>query len=621
MKTMKTTKNLLLIILFGLAFTLRKGSDVPDLAAGQSMRPATTVPPKGPSNGSYQRLFDGVGDRCYPGLVSLAAVAGTANPNPQRGGNGSGSAGALPQNHQATSFLPTATPASGSTHRRAVSAVDDLALLADIEMAKFQDGELIVIGPAATGGNGIRPDDWYVVFRAIAGAEAPGVSIDPGPNPNVMQVRYFGGIQASDLGRTFFEADRTLKLMSTGFDNYSCALWPGRPHGIPTELDLVSGERTNGGESRGGSQGWHRFWFEPSANPIETEGFAMRIPKNRLMVKDEPVPPGSPSPKSAREFAANMTKDFLALTGQVPAFRELQSDAALVALAKWIRDKHVPVDDDWIKSAPNSTSAPGTTPSITVVRATITDRAYLSFGIHGGVDFQRDNRYGATSAQMRRLGSAANTSRPATKSSWAFNFDGQPYRAFGLRVRKAAEVTPRWVAWRPDTSKNLAQPTFYSELVPNGNFAVKNGGPEEVTIQLTGSLNLNQRVAPNSIATVRVVPGAYKMRIVSPCGTKDYALNVAEGERHEVEYFCGPQTTGAPSVPAIGAFEVNNKTGAGIIVKVAGASHNVPPGSHTIQLSPGSYDATISSRCGTATEHLSVTNGSTHSGEYSCGSR
>jgi hypothetical protein len=502
-----------------------------------------------------------------------------------------------------------------------VSAVDDLALLSDIEMAKFKDGELMVIGPAATAGDGFRPDDWYVVFRAIAGTEAPGVTIDPGPNPNVMQVRYFGGIESSELGRTFFEADRTLKLMSTGFDNYTCALWPDRPRIVPTELDLISKEEANGSESRDRSEGWHRFWFEPSGSPIETEGFAMRIPKNRLIVKDEAVPPGSPSPKSAREFAAAMTKDFLALTGKIPAFRELQRDAALVALAKWIRDKRVPVDDDWIRSAPHSTSAPGTTPSITVVRAMITDRAYLSFGIHGGVDFQRDNRYGATSTQMRRLGSAADTSRPSTSSSWAFRFDGQPYRAFGLPVRNASEVTPRWVAWQPDTSRNLAQPTTYTEPVPNSNFAVKNEGPEEVTIQITGSLNLNKRVAPNSEAMVRVVPGAYKLRMVSPCGTKDYALNVAEGERQELQYFCGPQIAEAPNVPTIGTFQVNNKTGAAMTVKIGGDSHNIPPGSYTIRLSPGSYDATISSRCGAATEHLDVTRGSTHTGEYSCESR
>ena len=34
---------------------------------------------------------------------------------------------------------------------------------------------------------------------------------------------------------------------------------------------------------------------EPNENPIETEGSAVRIPKDRLIVKDESVPAGLPS--------------------------------------------------------------------------------------------------------------------------------------------------------------------------------------------------------------------------------------------------------------------------------------------------------------------------------------
>ena len=35
-----------------------------------------------------------------------------------------------------------------------------------------KDDELIVIGPPATEREAFRPDDWYTVFRAVAGTEA-----------------------------------------------------------------------------------------------------------------------------------------------------------------------------------------------------------------------------------------------------------------------------------------------------------------------------------------------------------------------------------------------------------------------------------------------------------------
>ena len=610
---MKKTKNLLLIVLMVLFFPVKSWMGLSQLLALQASKRATAQPSKSSSQGKYQRLFDQVGTRCYPGLVSLDAVASSD----LQSGPGAGKPG---QGIHAPALFPVAAPAARRARNRAVSAVEDLALVSDIEMATFKDGELIVIGPPASAGNRFRPDDWYVVFKAIASTEAPGVSIDPGPNPSIMQVRYFGGIQTSALGQTFFEADRTLKLMSTGFDNYTCALWPARPRIVPTELDLAFREETSGADSRNRPEGWHRFWFEPSDNPVETEGLAMRIPKDRLMVKEEPVPPGSPSAKSAREFAAAITTNFQALAGKIPVFAELQREAALVALAKWIRDKRVLVDEDWTKPAPGSPSAPVNTPSITVVRATISDRAYLSLGIHGGVDFQRDNHYTGQSPEMRRLGSAADTSRPKSRSSWSFLFEGRKYFAFGLPVRQALPVVPQWVAWKGDSSYNLVQPKTYSEFVPDSNFAVNNQGPEELTVQITGSINKTERVPPNSIAMVRVVPGAYKLRLASKCGTKDYALQIAENERHELQYFCGPAPNDA-HVPPVGTFEVNNKMGSAITVNVAGVSRNVPEGKCTIRLSPGYYEATISSRCGTAKEHLNVTRGSTYTGEYSCESR
>src|SRR5665647_3819522 len=47
-------------------------------------------------------------------------------------------------------------------------------------------------------------------------------------------------------GNTFFQADRTLKLFSTAYDNLTCKVWPERPENVPTELDLITAEMGDG---------------------------------------------------------------------------------------------------------------------------------------------------------------------------------------------------------------------------------------------------------------------------------------------------------------------------------------------------------------------------------------
>jgi len=243
---------------------------------------------------NYQGLFDSVGDRCYPGdqfptsVTARGGSNGALQPlnllsvgNPIRLGYQRGYSGL------GIGFFQTApqNPSVG-TVRRGVSSAEDLSLLSDIEFAKLKNGELIVVGAVATPGHAFRPSDCYAVFHSIAGTEAPGVTIDPGPDPRLMQVRYFGGIQQTAMGNTFFEADRTLKLLSTGFDNTTCALWPERPRDIATELDLIGTEIGGGSNPIPGEGRWHRFWFEPKDAPIETEGSTIRIPKDRLVVQD-----------------------------------------------------------------------------------------------------------------------------------------------------------------------------------------------------------------------------------------------------------------------------------------------------------------------------------------------
>jgi hypothetical protein len=682
--------------------------------------PISSNPPTPSRVHDYQRLFDTLGDRCYPGDQFPVETSGTRLGSPQ-----DLSKEAFPislrasfgfrENSESDSelssgfhYLPVSmvqsvsqsAPDKAGAKKRAISSVEDLALLSDIEFAKYKDNDLILVGPPAAEGQGFRPDDWYTVFRAIASDEAPGVSIDPGPDPRHMQVRYFGGIQQTALGNTFFEADRTLKILSTGFDNLTCNVWTGRPHGFATELDFIAAEMGQSAALLEGERGWHRFWFEPSDEPIETESLTMRMPRNRLVVKDEPIPPGRPSPNSARQFASALTANFLGMTQGILQFRQLQQDAALVSLAKWMRDKQIPADEDWVGGQPKKELTATSTPSITVLRSQLIDDIYLRFGIHGGVDFQRENRYGNASTQSARLSTAVDQSGTHGLPTWQFAVDGQLYQAVRLRVSNPVQLASRWIIWQRITTV-LVQPKPYRLVVPRSNLVVTNetsgpltiyvagpvtktetvsvGTPSSIrvvpgfyrlrvesancgtkddsvtvregerhelrylcpsgtiatgrpafftvinntygslTLQMTGALNKTEYIPTVGQSSVQVVAGTYHLRIISRCGTKEDTVSVGEGDRHELRYWC--EAPSAPAQVASGSFVVNNGTGATISVTVGGSTYSVAPGTSTIRLAPGFYTATITSVCGTATESLNLSNGTTYTGQYSCVSR
>lgn len=579
-------------------------------------------------NDNYQELFDSLGDRCYMSGQS-SAWAASEHSNVITSYNGkTGSRWTdlfsrfplLGLSQYSEALQSQEVQQATRPRKRAISSVDDLALLSDIEMARFKDNELILIGPSAQEGHGFRPDDWYVAFRAIATTEAPGVSIDPGPNPKLMQVRYFGGVQQTQMGNTLFEADRTLKILSTGYDNLTCGFWSSRPANIPSELDLISNEIGDGSVEMEGQHHWHRFWFEPSDDPIETEGLTARFPNHRLIVKDEPIPPNSPSSRSSREFAAGISGAFLKLGEMVRAFEDLQREAALVMLAKWMRDKQIPADDDWVKGTPSQASTPESTPSITVMRAKLVDQLYLRYGITGGVDFQKGNRYLGAAPVVQRLWTAAARARPATSSStWLFSLDGQAYRAVLLKVTRPVSLRTSWTTWRRVIVKYVSQPPIYRSVIPVGRFVITNDTGAPLILQVSGPVSRTERIPAHTPSEVTVVPGSYRISIESQCGQKTESVNVKQGERRELRYWCEDNEKRITS--GEGYFVVRNDTGQIVTFELAGPmnlTERVSPGSSVIKVVPGFYKLDITSRCGTSSDSVRIANGERHELRYIC---
>lgn len=579
-----------------------------------------------------QRALASLGDQCYPGeqfgpLPTQGMTQGSLGASsPTSKDLRVGSLAASRPQESGSSSGPRIVPASlllqaeAGKKNRAISDLQQLSKLGDIQMARYraEKAELVLIGPPALPGQELNYDDWLAAFRAISGPEAPGVTIDPGPTPTAMQVRYFGAVENTHLGSTLFEADRTLKMLSTGFDNNNCQRWMGRPQQISTELDLLS---TEVGADNGSFQpGWHRFWFEPSDDEIEVspDGKTVnKFPTHRLVVKDESIPPGRPSRPSASQFAQSVSNNFITLTGTIPAFAELQRQAVMVALAKWLVDKHIPVDKSWIQTVAATSGSPTTTPGVTVVRSTLQDETYLRLGIHGGVDFQKGNKYVQSTALLGPF-QAALKQQPPQATSWEFVYEGKHYQAVRLRYQNPYVVQNGRIVWVSVVSKSWWQPTPFRWVLPTTSLTIHNNSGVPIGMDLNGPVTKHLTVAAGGSPTrVRLIPGSYKVATNSTCGRTNKSLDIDLDKESSLTYTCEHSS---PPL-ATGTLEVDNATQGNITIQTSGpggGSFTAPPGVSSFRLQAGYYTITAISSCGRRTESTNLAAGGTYRTRYWC---
>lgn len=430
---------------------------------------------------------------------------------------------------------------------RVVSPLENLASLEDIEGARYRPArsELVVIGPPAPApGNGIPYNDWLTVFRAISGAGVIGVSIDPGPDSNEMQVRYLGGIDGTHVGDVLFEADRTMKIMSTGFDNDTCEKWPAMPDVIQTELDLISLEAGSASSRR---DGWHRFWFMPSEQAVHASATTVRIPDQRVVVKEESVPAGQPSPPSAVQFASEITNNFLPLRDSISSFADLHRIAGLVVLAQWMLEKHIPVDRAWIKTKAASAYTPQVTRRVAVIRGTLQDHVFSALRLEGGVDFQTHYRF-QEDGQLLPTFQSALAQRPRSSPTWDFTYKGRDYRAVSLKYAHPIRMdSPRlvWVRSPEVPIPQLRELAFPPErLAGLGALVVNNQTSQPLRISLTGRMPLHYAVAPHTTSTISLLPGSYSLSATAECGTRSTAVQMQAGTIHREQYWCETKIIG-----------------------------------------------------------------------------
>ena len=470
---------------------------------------------------------------------------------------------------------------------RTIHSFEQLSYLDDIEVAQYRasKADLVIIGPPSHGSDGIRPDDFLAVFRAVAAGSSPGVSIDPGVDIRSMKVRYFGQVEQTQLGSSLFDADRTLKVMSTGFDNLNCSRWTGMPPGIVAELELFSDDyRSRGKEALGQAQ-WHRFWLEFNDFSVGREDakMAIRIPKSRLRVNEQSVPAGYPSPRSAQEFATTLTSRFLELTALIPSFKDVQRSAALVSLAKWVADLQIPVDRDWISSAPRTVTTPESTPRITVVNGMLNGDILARLGIEGGVDFQKPNKYAADDAAISPILGASERAFKPKETMWDFIYEGRQYRAIRLPYRSRVALQKRNILWYWTSPSGIRSPQLRELRVPGSTLSVTNKSQAPLSIGITGARQANMTVASAGNQSIPLVPGSYSVSAKSKCGTLNDSLSAEPGTSYSATYYCEqvvpppppppppkPHKEPVHREPKRGTLRIENRTGVTLSVQASG---------------------------------------------------
>ncbi len=316
-------------------------------------------------------------------------------------------------------------------------------------------GQLVILGKANGGVQEqylprMDKDHLAVALRAVFSDDNLGVSIDPPPSylqggdfppdGTMMQVRYLGATEGTLFGTILFEADRLLKILSTGKDNETRVAVTSNVRGFQNELDL---QMDVGATCK---SAWHRMWFvidnmeidlrvkETSDRNAISFGKALIKIKAEYLSKDK----GLGANAAAERFVEHFTMHYNEFAQEYPVLERLRELAKISAIAKWLRNSGKPLDlsflhDYEIKKVPTFSETPGirVRKSKTWQQGNITNtQTYMLFG---GVDFDFKYRTTTDDGEAFALKKMCQGSKPTeTSTSWIFQSHGKPQRALTI---------------------------------------------------------------------------------------------------------------------------------------------------------------------------------------------
>lgn len=287
--------------------------------------------------------------------------------------------------------------------------------------------ELILVG-ALSKKIPFDPDYWFVALRAAEAGEAPCVSIDPGPKPEELNVRYCGPVKDTKLGRVMFEADRLLKNLIFGTDNVTGREVPDIPTDLPSPLALGDSEMLALPKDGGGVAS--RFWIQNGEMMLDVtgDGRSVMFAMAEMRVNTEVMTPDAPPVFAKRnaKFADYMTSHYDELASRWDVLEELRQAAKAVAVATWLRGR-VPFHPRWTAAEPMRVQTPETTPALTRSRKVARPLWTSEYRVTGGVDLalspnairHGNDRYVNNFFNAARDARPVDAGRQQTRTSWA----------------------------------------------------------------------------------------------------------------------------------------------------------------------------------------------------------
>ncbi|MCU7805448.1 MAG: hypothetical protein KZQ96_19830 [Candidatus Thiodiazotropha sp. (ex Lucinoma borealis)] len=186
-----------------------------------------------------------------------------------------------------------------------------------------------------------------------------------------LNVRYEGGIGGTELGQVAFEADRIMKSLALGKDNVSKQPVRSNVKDYKNRLQLIQIYNEAGAVRNGEVRDWdsHRFWIEPKKGQVERsrDGRTLFIDatfwvdvRKQVATRAGMEDANDREKKSARAFAAHMTKHYREFGNEFPVYNKLHAFAQMTYAAQALlarsgndgRDDsfNQVVDHDWMQS-------------------------------------------------------------------------------------------------------------------------------------------------------------------------------------------------------------------------------------------------------------------------------
>jgi hypothetical protein len=388
----------------------------------------------------------------------------------------------------------------------------------------------------------LPPDPWIVAFKAN---EMPAVSIDPDPrlqDRDNMVVTYFGGTENTRFGQVVFEADRLLKVLSTGFDNHSCAPTTSQLPGFKTKLTLLA-------EAPATPQFdvWQRMWFSPKELRVwlSADGRVAHFDELApIRVEQEvlgSVQGAEAVEQAAKDFTNYINKNYAALSSEWPVLQELSRFGTIVSVVNWMR-KNGFVDEAWVEHRPKRIATPSRTPAITATWTGPRGEFVVTLATYGGVTFP-DNVELSDDGRAVGLDESASRSRPSGNTlSWQSTYKGQLYRTAAVPYEKLMSRPPLAGARSaPEIAQRPIFPRLQTRLtgpLPKVTIHNKSSQPFRITFvpEAGEVLDKTVTVQPKASQTIEVLPANYRIVAKATKAERTDRDRYESGVHYEITY-------------------------------------------------------------------------------------